>query len=201
MTDAPPPATENGLFSPITLRGVTARNRVVVSPMCQCASIEGGPTDWHMAQLGRYALGGAGIVFGEETAVEARGRKTHHCAGIWDDSHIPQYRRLTDFIRAHGAMPAMQIGHAGRKASVHAAIKDWAPLTEANAEPGHPPWQGLAPSPSAPITTCRGKWIWTTSASSPKTGPGRRGGRSRRDTTYWRYTAPTATCCTSSCHH
>ena len=64
------------LFTPITLRGVTARNRIVVSPMCQYASVEGAPTDWQLVHFGRYAMGGAGIVFGEETAVEARGRKT-----------------------------------------------------------------------------------------------------------------------------
>ena len=69
------------LFTPIKLRGITARNRVVVSPMCQYVSVDGGPTDWQFVHFGRYAMGGAGIVFGEETAVEARGRKTYHCAG------------------------------------------------------------------------------------------------------------------------
>ncbi len=139
------------LFSPITLRGITVRNRVVVSPMCQYASVDGSPTDWHLVQLGRYALGGAGIVFGEETAVEPRGRKTYQCAGFWSDEQIEHYRRLTDFIRSHGATPAIQIGHSGRKASVHGATKNWAPLTDTDAELGYPPWQGLAPSaiPSA----------------------------------------------------
>ena len=73
------------LFTPISLRGVTARNRVVVSPMCQYASEHGGPTDYHLVHLGKFAMGGAGIVFCEETAVEARGRKSHHCAGIYDN--------------------------------------------------------------------------------------------------------------------
>ncbi len=134
------------LFTPITIRSVTAKNRIVVSPMCQYHSVDGGPTDWQMMHIGRLAVGGAGIIFGEETGVEARGRKTHACAGIWDDRHIPQYRRLTDFIREQNAVPAIQLGHAGRKASCHGAVRDWAPLTEADAEIGLPPWQGLAPS-------------------------------------------------------
>lgn len=135
------------LFMPIHLRGVRAKNRIVVSPMCQYSSIDGGPTDWHLVHLGRFALGGAGVVFTEETAIEARGRKTYQCAGIWDDKHIPQYRRIADFIRAQGAVPAFQLGHSGRKASCHGATKDWAPLTEADAADGIAPWIGVAPSP------------------------------------------------------
>jgi len=135
------------LFSPITLRGITARNRVMVSPMCQYHSEEGRPTDWQMMHIGRLAVGGPGIVFGEETAVEARGRKTYDCAGLWDDGQIPHYRRLTDFIRAQGAVPAIQIGHCGSKAGCNGAVKNWAPLTEEDAAEGRPPWQGLAPSP------------------------------------------------------
>ena len=97
------------LFTPITLRGITARNRVVVSPMCQYVSVEGGPTDWQFVHFGRYAMGGAGIVFGEETAVEPRGRKTYHCAGIWNDHQARAYRRVTDFIKEMGAVPAIQL--------------------------------------------------------------------------------------------
>ena len=134
------------LFMPIKLRSVTARIRIVVSPMCQYHSVEGGPGDWQMAHLGRLAVGGAGIIFGEETAIEARGRKTHACAGIWDDRHIAEYRRLTDFIRQQGAVPAIQLGHAGRKASCHTAMEAWRPLEDRDAEDGFPPWQGLAPS-------------------------------------------------------
>jgi 2,4-dienoyl-CoA reductase-like NADH-dependent reductase (Old Yellow Enzyme family) len=141
--------TENAcplLFTPITLRGVTSRNRIVVSPMCQYHSDDGGPTDWQFMHLGRLAAGGAGIIFGEETAVEARGRKTYVCAGIYADKHIPAFRRITDFIREQGAVPAIQLGHSGRKASCHAATKDWAPLADEDAADGLPPWQGLAPS-------------------------------------------------------
>jgi 2,4-dienoyl-CoA reductase-like NADH-dependent reductase (Old Yellow Enzyme family) len=134
------------LFTPITMRGVTSRNRIVVSPMCQYHSDDGGPTDWQFMHLGRLAAGGAGIIFGEETAIEARGRKTYLCAGIYDDKHIKAFRRITDFIREQGAVPAIQLGHSGRKASCHAATKDWMPLQDEDAKDGLPPWQGLAPS-------------------------------------------------------
>ena len=94
------------LFTPITLRGVTARNRIVVSPMCQYVSVDGGPTDWQFVHFGRYAMGGAGIVFGEETAVEARGRKTYHCAGIWNTQQVegvsPRHRLHQGDGRAAG---------------------------------------------------------------------------------------------------
>jgi 2,4-dienoyl-CoA reductase-like NADH-dependent reductase (Old Yellow Enzyme family) len=139
-------ASVSRLFSPITLRSVTAKNRVMVSPMCQYHSVDGSPGDWQLMHLGRLAVGGAGIIFGEETAVEARGRKTYACAGIWDDRHILEYRRLTDFIKAQDAVPAMQLGHAGRKASCHTAVEDWRALTDADAADGFAPWQGLAPS-------------------------------------------------------
>ena len=135
------------LFQPMALRGLTIRNRVVVSPMCQYRSVDGGPTDWHLVHLGRFAIGGAGVVFGEETAVEARGRKTHACAGLYTDEHVRQYRRITDFVKSLGATPAIQLGHSGRKASTHGATRDWAPLTPADAALGLPPWTGIAPSP------------------------------------------------------
>ncbi len=135
------------LFTPMTLKSVTARNRIVVAPMCQYHSEDGGPTDWQMMHLGRLVTGGPGIVFGEETAVEPRGRKTYACAGLYKNEHIPAYRRLTDFIREQGAVPAIQLGHAGRKASCHTAVAEWRPLVDKDAEDGLPPWQGLAPSP------------------------------------------------------
>jgi 2,4-dienoyl-CoA reductase-like NADH-dependent reductase (Old Yellow Enzyme family) len=138
--------TQPLLFTPITIRGVTSKTRIVVSPMCQYNSDNGSPGDWQMMHLGRLAVGGAGIIFGEETGVEARGRKTYKCAGIWDDKHIPMYRRITDFIKEQGAVPAIQIGHAGRKASCHTATEDWRPLTDDDAKDGWAPWQGLAPS-------------------------------------------------------
>src|SRR5262245_59399532 len=134
------------LFTPLRLRGVTARNRVVVSPMCQYSSESGGPTDYHLVHLGKFAMGGAGIVFCEETAVEARGRKSYHCAGIYDDAHVPGYRRINEFIRSQGAVPAIQIGHGGRKGSGSAPWEGYRPLTEEDAKHGHAPWRTVSSS-------------------------------------------------------
>ena len=134
------------LFTPIALGSLTARNRVVVSPMCQYSSEDGGPTDYHLVHLGQFAMGGAGIVFCEETAVEARGRKSYHCAGIYRDAHVPRYRRINDFIRAHGAIPAIQIGHGGRKGSGCSPWEGYRPLTAEDAREGHAPWQTVSAS-------------------------------------------------------
>jgi 2,4-dienoyl-CoA reductase-like NADH-dependent reductase (Old Yellow Enzyme family) len=136
------------LFTPLRLRGITARNRVVVSPMCQYLSDPtGAPTDYHLVHLGQFALGGAGIVFCEETSVDERGRKTHHCAGLYRDEHIPAYRRINDFIREAGALPAMQLGHAGRKGSGCAPWDGYRQLTADDAARGRPPWQTVSASP------------------------------------------------------
>ncbi len=134
------------LFQPIQLRGITVRNRIVSSPMCQYASDDGMPAEWQLVNFGRFAMGGCGIVFTEETAVDARGRKTHECAGIYLDAHVPAYRRITDFIKSLGAVPAIQIGHCGRRASQHGPLKDRAQLTDADAANNRKPWQGLSSS-------------------------------------------------------
>lgn len=140
------------LFTPQSMRELTLKNRIVVSPMCQYASVDGSPIDWHYAHLGRYAIGGAGMVFYEETAVEARGRKTYACAGLYRDEQIPEFKRMADLLTNLGAVPAMQLGHAGRKASVKSAMHDWAPLDAGDAQNGLPPWLGVSPSalPAAP---------------------------------------------------
>src|SRR5882724_3729689 len=135
------------LFTPITLRGLTARNRIVVSPMSQYAAIDGAPTDWHLVHLGKFAMGGAGIVFVEETTVEERGRKTYCCPGIYTDAQARAWRRITDFLRAQGALSAIQLGHAGRKVATKAPWEGFAPLTDDDAKAGRPPWRGYAPSP------------------------------------------------------
>ena len=106
------------LFTPISLRGVSARNRVVVSPMCTYSAVDGVAQDWHLVHLGKFALGGAGIVFVEASAVEARGRITHGCMGIWSDAHAAALGRIATWLNAHGAVPAIQLAHAGRKASM-----------------------------------------------------------------------------------
>ncbi len=143
------------LFTPIKLRSVVARNRIVCPPMCQYVSDDGSPNEWQLVNFGRFAMGGTGIVFGEETAVEPRGRKTHHRAGIYHDGHIPAYRRITDLIKSLGSVPAIQLDHCGRRASAHGPLKDRAPLTEADARQDLRPWQGIAPSalPESPART------------------------------------------------
>jgi 2,4-dienoyl-CoA reductase-like NADH-dependent reductase (Old Yellow Enzyme family) len=105
------------LFTPLPLRGVTLRNRVGVSPMCQYSSDSGLANDWHLVHLGQFAVGGASVVFTEATAVLPEGRISPQDLGIWDDAHVPMLQRITRFIDAQGAVPGMQLAHAGRKAS------------------------------------------------------------------------------------
>ena len=104
------------LFSPYVIRSVHLKNRVVVAPMHQYSGQMGYPTDWHLMSVGRYAAGGAGLVFVESTKVERRGCGTIGDLGLWHDDFIPHFRRLADFIRLHGAVPGLQLGHSGRKA-------------------------------------------------------------------------------------
>ena len=105
------------LFEPFTLRGVTLRNRIVVSPMCQYSSVDGFPDDWHLVHLGSRAVGGAGLVIAEASGVEARGRITPGDLGIYKDEHIAPHARIAKFIKSQGSVPGIQIAHAGRKAS------------------------------------------------------------------------------------
>lgn len=111
------------LFSPLTLRTLTLRNRIVVSPMCQYSAVDGLANDWHLTHLGSRAVGGAALVFTEAAAVEARGRISPQDLGIWDDAHVAPLKRVTAFIEAHGAVPGIQLAHAGRKASTY---RPWA---------------------------------------------------------------------------
>lgn len=108
------------LFSPLTLRDVTIPNRAWVSPMCQYSSVEGRPTDWHLVHLGGLARGGAGLVITEATAIVPEGRISPQDAGIWTDEQAADYARITAFVRGQGAVPGIQLAHAGRKASTHA---------------------------------------------------------------------------------
>lgn len=105
------------LFEPYRVRSVTLRNRIGVSPMCQYSSKEGFAGDWHFVHLGSLAVGGAGLVIAEATAVAAEGRITPGCAGIWNDAQVEPLARINRFIASHGAVPGIQIAHAGRKAS------------------------------------------------------------------------------------
>jgi 2,4-dienoyl-CoA reductase-like NADH-dependent reductase (Old Yellow Enzyme family) len=105
------------LFDPLTLRGATLRNRIGVSPMCQYSCTDGLATDWHLVHLGSRAVGGAGLVMVEATAVEARGRISPADMGLWSDAHVPPLARIARFVSEQGAVPGIQLAHAGRKAS------------------------------------------------------------------------------------
>jgi 2,4-dienoyl-CoA reductase-like NADH-dependent reductase (Old Yellow Enzyme family) len=133
------------LFDEIRIRETRIRNRIVVSPMCQYSAQDGHVTDWHFVHLGKFALGGAGVVFVEATAVEKRGRITHGDTGIWDDAHIAGLRRISDFVRSQGAVPAIQLAHAGRKASMARPWYGNGPLTQADFDRGEKPWSIVAP--------------------------------------------------------
>ena len=105
------------LFAPLTLRGLTLRNRIGVAPMCQYSSVDGFANDWHLVHLGAFATGGAGLVISEATAVVPEGRISSADLGLWHDDHVPALRRITDFIHAHGSVAGIQLAHAGRKGS------------------------------------------------------------------------------------
>jgi len=135
----------NTLHTPFTLKSVTLRNRIGVSPMDQYSATDGFANDWHLAHYGARAIGGAGLVIIEATAVEARGRITAGDLGIWDDAHVEPLARVNRFIKAHGAAPGIQIAHAGRKGSSALPWKGGAQVP-----PGAPGgWETIGPSPIA----------------------------------------------------
>jgi 2,4-dienoyl-CoA reductase-like NADH-dependent reductase (Old Yellow Enzyme family) len=111
--------TADHLFSPLRIGGVTLPNRIVVSPMCEYSCADGFASDWHLVHLGSRAVGGAGLVFTEATAVLPEGRISPADLGLWKDEHIAPLRRITDFLHAHGSHAGIQLAHAGRKASTH----------------------------------------------------------------------------------
>jgi 2,4-dienoyl-CoA reductase-like NADH-dependent reductase (Old Yellow Enzyme family) len=129
------------LFSPIKIRGVELKNRLVVSPMCQYSSRDGFANEWHLVHLGSRAAGGAAMVISEATAVSPEGRISTDDLGIWKDEHIPYLRTITKFISGQGSVPAIQLAHAGRKAS-HAAPWNGDHLLPV----GQGGWKPVAPS-------------------------------------------------------
>ncbi len=137
------------LFQPLTLRGTTLPNRIVVSPLCQYSAVDGFAQPWHFAHLSTFARGKAGLVFTEATAVEARGRITHACLGIWSDAQAEALRPIVEFIESMGCVPGMQLAHAGRKASTRPpfAAKGPIPLNHEDSATDGAPWQTVAPSP------------------------------------------------------
>jgi 2,4-dienoyl-CoA reductase-like NADH-dependent reductase (Old Yellow Enzyme family) len=129
------------LFDPFVLRGAVLRNRIGVSPMCQYSCKDGFATDWHLVHLGARAVGGAGLIIVEATAVEPRGRISPGDLGLWKDEHIEPLARVTRFLKEHGAVPAIQIAHAGRKAGTAPPWEGGHPLSD---EDGG--WNPVGPS-------------------------------------------------------
>ena len=130
------------LFSPLKIRDIEFKNRIFVSPMCQYSSDSGMPTDWHLVHLGSRAVGGASLVMVEASAVSREGRISPDDSGMWSDDHALAFQRITRFIKDQGAVPGIQLAHAGRKASTDAPWRGGKSL--AAEERG---WQPMAPSP------------------------------------------------------
>ncbi len=137
----------SNLFTPLQIREVTIPNRLVISPMCQYSAGDGLANDWHMVHLGKFAQGGAGIVFSEAAAVQRRGRITHGDLGIWSDAHAQALSGITGFIRSMGSVSAIQLAHAGRKAGMQRPWHGNGPPDATDRARGEEPWQVMAPSP------------------------------------------------------
>ncbi|MFA5488366.1 MAG: NADH:flavin oxidoreductase/NADH oxidase [Candidimonas sp.] len=132
------------LFRSIGFRGVTVRNRIMLSPMCQYSATDGMPNDWHFVHLGSRAVGGAGIVFTEATHIDPIGRITPNCLGLWNSQQAEAFSRIARFVHDQGAVPGIQLGHAGRKASTMPPWKGSKPLSPADGG-----WDTIGPSPLA----------------------------------------------------
>lgn len=130
------------LFRPLKLRGVTLPNRIVLSPMCQYSATEGVANEWHLVHLGSRAVGGTGLVFTEAVHVEPRGRITPSCLGLWNAEQTEALGKIAAFITAQGSVPGIQIGHAGRKASVGRPWEGSGPLSDAQGG-----WTPIGPTP------------------------------------------------------
>jgi 2,4-dienoyl-CoA reductase-like NADH-dependent reductase (Old Yellow Enzyme family) len=138
--------TTSALFSPLTLRGLTLPNRLVVAPMCQYSVTDGFVGDYHLVHLGRFALGGFGLVIVEATGVTPEGRISPGDVGLWSDEHVPGLARVAEFLHAQGASAGIQLAHAGAKAS---SLRPWdgsGPVTSQNGRPGEAPWPTVSAS-------------------------------------------------------
>lgn len=129
------------LFQPLTIRDITLKNRIVVSPMCQYSAEDGFANNWHLVHLGSRAVGGAGLIMAEATAVSPQGRISPGDLGIWKNEHIAFLKTITAFVESQGAVPGIQLAHAGRKASMHRPWEGNKKLSEEEAA-----WQTEAPS-------------------------------------------------------
>lgn len=137
------------LFSPITIRGVTVRNRIMLSPMNQHRAHDGFADDSLLVHLGKFALGGFGIIMTEATAIERNGRVAHGDLGIWSDEHIPGLQRVCSYLRSMGATPGVQLAHSGRKGASQRPWHGFGPLNEDDAKRGEPPWPLVSPTREA----------------------------------------------------
>tara|TARA_R110002124_G_scaffold36451_11_gene117404 strand:+ start:1146 stop:2279 length:1134 start_codon:yes stop_codon:yes gene_type:complete len=137
----------SALFSAATLRDLTLRNRTVVAPMCQYSAKDGFANDWHLVHLGRFALGGFGLIILEATGVTAEGRISYGDLGLWKDEHIAPLARIVNFLHSQGAAAGIQLAHAGRKASTPVSWHDTASMSAAEkAAVGYEHWTPVAPS-------------------------------------------------------
>lgn len=134
------------LFSPLTIRGITLRNRIVLSPMLQYAATGGWLNDWHLVHLGKFAAGGTGLVFMESTKVDPRGCSTPADIGLWKDDYIGSMRRMTDLIKTHGAVAGIQLSHSGRKARRSVPWEGRTPLAHCPGVDHGEEWELIAPS-------------------------------------------------------
>lgn len=137
------------LFTPIAVRGVTVRNRVMLSPMNQHRAHEGYADDGLLVHLGKFALGGFGIIMTEATAIEPRGRVAPGDLGIWSDDHIAGLRRVCDYVKGAGATPGVQLAHSGRKGASQRPWQGFGPLNEEDTKRGEPPWPLVSPTREA----------------------------------------------------
>ncbi len=134
------------LFSSIKIRGITSINRVVLSPLCMYSASNGVPNDWHFSHLSTFARAGVGIIFTEATAVQEDGRITPYCCGLWNDKQAIEFEKIAKFITKMGSVPALQLAHAGRKASAKQPWKGGAPLDSKSKDINEKPWKPIAPS-------------------------------------------------------
>lgn len=134
------------LFSPLTIRGITLRNRVVVSPMLTYSATNGYANDWHLAHLTQFAAGGAGLVFMESTKIDAAGCSTPRDTGLWKDDFIPQLKRITELVKRTGSPIALQLGHSGRKARRSVPWEGRVPMTDCPGVDHGEKWELIGPS-------------------------------------------------------
>lgn len=145
------PHTQPQLLSPLTLRGLTLRNRLAVSPMCQYSGVDGLPNDHHLVHLGRFAMGGFGLVILESTAVVPEGRITPGDLGIWSDEQIAPLARIATLLKSYGAAAGIQLGHAGPKASTQRPWQGFGPLNGDDAGRGEAAWPTVSASARAAV--------------------------------------------------